>query len=458
MDRREFIKKLGLGGAAVGTAAIVGCKGGSQGEAGGSLSDVPKGQMALRENHNSGDKVSILGYGCMRWPTKKGADGKEVMDQERINELVDTALEYGVNYFDTSPVYCQGQSEHATGIALSRHPRESYYIATKMSNFSPDTQSKEGSIAMYQNSLKELQTDYIDYMLLHAVGGSMEEFQTRFVENGILDYLMAEREAGRVRNLGFSFHGQQSVFDEMMALHDTVHWDFVQIQMNYLDWYHANEMNSFNVDASYLYDELTKRDIPVVIMEPLLGGRLSKVNGSVLRMLKAKEPDRTAASWAFRYCGSYPNVLTALSGMTYMEHLVDNLHSYCPLKPLTEEERSFLEDDVANEILKYPAIPCTACQYCMPCPYGLDIPGIFAHYNKCINEGTMPSSTQDPEYQKLRRAFLIGYDRSVPKLRQANHCIECCRCLEHCPQKIEIPTEMHKIDEYVEKLKQGLEL
>ncbi len=458
MDRREFIKKLGLGGAAVGTAAVVGCKGGPKGEAGVSLSDVPKGQMTLRENHNSGDKVSILGYGCMRWPTKKGADGKELMDQERINELVDTALEYGVNYFDTSPVYCQGQSEHATGIALSRHPRESYYIATKMSNFSPDTQSKEGSIAMYQNSLKELQTDYIDYMLLHAVGGSMEEFQTRFVANGILDYLMAEREAGRVRNLGFSFHGQQSVFDEMMAFHDTVHWDFVQIQMNYLDWYHANEMNSFNVDASYLYDELTKRDIPVVIMEPLLGGRLSKVNGNVLRMLKGKEPDRTAASWAFRYCGSYPNVLTALSGMTYMEHLVDNLHSYCPLKPLTEEERSYLENDVANEILHDSTIPCTGCQYCMPCPYGLDIPGIFAHYNKCINEGLMPSSTQDPEYQKLRRAFLVGYDRSVPKLRQANHCIECCRCLEHCPQKIEIPTEMHKIDEYVEKLKQGLEL
>jgi predicted aldo/keto reductase-like oxidoreductase len=414
--------------------------------------------MTLRENHNSGDKVSILGYGCMRWPTKKGKDGNEEMDQEQINRLIDTALEYGVNYFDTSPVYCQGQSERATGIALSRHPRESYYIATKMSNFSPDTQSKEASIAMYKNSLKELQTDYLDYMLLHSVGGSMEDYHKRFVDNGILDYLMEERKAGRIRNLGFSFHGQQSVFDAMMELHDTVHWDFVQIQMNYLDWFHANEMNSFNVDASYLYDELTKRDIPVVIMEPLLGGRLSKVNGSVLRMLKAKEPDRTAASWAFRYCGSYPNVLTALSGMTYMEHLVDNLHSFCPLKPLTDEERSYLEDDVANEILKYPTIPCTACQYCMPCPYGLDIPGIFAHYNKCINEGLMPSSTQDPDYQKLRKAFLVGYDRSVPKLRQANHCIECCRCLEHCPQKIEIPNEMHKIDEYVEKLKQGLEL
>jgi len=455
MDRREFIKRLGMGTAAVGTAALAGCNSNRTDSA---SRELPSGPMELRENHNSGDKVSVLGYGCMRWPMKKGKGGKDELDQERINQLVDKALEYGVNYFDTAPVYCQGLSERATGIALSRHPRESYYLATKMSNFSLDQQTKEGSIAMYKNSLKELQTDYIDYMLLHSIGDSMEGYTKRFVDSGILEYLLKEREEGRVRNLGFSFHGQQSVFDEMMNLHETVHWDFVQIQMNYLDWYHANEMNSFNVDASYLYEELTKRDIPVVIMEPLLGGRLSKVNSHVLRMLKEREPDKTAASWAFRYCASYPNVLTALSGMTYMEHLEDNLRSFCPLKPLSEEERTFLEDQVASEILKYPAIPCTSCQYCMPCPYGLDIPGIFSHYNKCINEDRMPVSPADPDYAELRKAFLVGYDRSVPKLRQASHCIECCRCLEHCPQHIEIPTEMAKIDDFVEHLKQGIEM
>ena len=462
MDRREFFKRFGVGAVTVGAAAFVGCESKKDGiviDDNAVQTDIPKGKMTLRKNPNSGDEVSLLGYGCMRWPTVKINDSeKEQLDQEQINRLVDTALKYGVNYFDTSPVYCEGLSEKVTGIALSRHSRESYFIATKMSNFSPDTQSRKASIAMYENSLKELQTDYIDYMLLHAVGSSMEDYQHRFIDNGVLKYLMDERSAGRIRNLGFSFHGKQEVFDEIMRLHDEIHWDFVQIQMNFLDWYNAHETNSFNVNACYLYGELNKREIPVVVMEPLLGGRLSTMNEHIVRMLKGKEPDKSMASWAFRYCGTYPRVLTVLSGMTYMEHLEDNLRSFCPLKPLTDKEVHFLENDIAQEILKYPIIPCTACQYCMPCPYGLDIPGIFAHYNKCVNEGNMPTSKKNPKYAELRRAFLVGYDRSVPKLRQASHCIECCRCLQYCPQHIEIPTEMHKIDDYVEKLKQGLEI
>ena len=187
-------------------------------------------------------------------------------------------------------------------------------------------------------------------------------------------------------------------------------------------------------------------------MEPLLGGRLSKVNSYVSSMLKSRDPQRSIASWAFRFCATYPRVLTALSGMTYMEHLDDNLSSLCPLQPLTDEELTFLQDDVAQEMLKYPTIPCTACQYCMPCPYGLDIPAIFAHYNKCITAGTMPEEG-DPQYRELRRAFLIGYDRSVPRLRQADHCVECCICMDHCPQQIEIPTRMHEIDDFVEQLR-----
>lgn len=445
MNRRDFIKRLGIGAATIGAASIAGCNSKQ------SNIEAEKGTMPLRLNQNSGDKVSVLGFGMMRLPMKK-QDGKDVFDQEQINRMVDRAIEYGVNYFDTSPVYSQGQSERVTGIALSRHPRESYYVATKLSNFSPDTQSREASIEMYHNSMKELQVDYIDYMLLHAVGSSMDDFNHRFIDNGILDYLIAEREAGRIRNLGFSFHGQQEVFDEMMNMHDTVHWDFVQIQMNYLDWNHAHEIEEMNVNANYLYDELDKREIPVVIMEPLLGGRLSKVNSYVHSMLKAKEPERSIASWAFRFCASYPRVLTALSGMTYMEHLDDNLRTLCPFTPLTDDELTFLQEEVAAEMMKYPTIPCTACQYCMPCPYGLDIPGIFAHYNKCINDGRLPEQG-DPNYKELRRAFLIGYDRSVPRLRQADHCVECCICMDHCPQNIEIPTRMHEIDDFVEHLK-----
>ena len=160
------------------------------------------------------------------------------------------------------------------GIALSRYPRDKYYIATKLSNFSPDTWSREASIAMYNNSLKELQVDYLDYMLLHGIGmGGMEAYENRYVKNGILDFLLEERKAGRIRNLGFSYHGDIEVFDYLLSKHDEYQWDFVQIQLNYLDWKHAKEINPRNTDAEYLYGELQKRGIPAIIMEPLLVSR-----------------------------------------------------------------------------------------------------------------------------------------------------------------------------------------
>ncbi|MDE5633793.1 MAG: aldo/keto reductase, partial [Muribaculaceae bacterium] len=421
--------------------------------------DIPPDRMTYRTNPSTGDKVSLLGYGCMRWPTVDGPnvrDGESDIDQQMVNRLVDTAIAHGVNYFDTSPAYCKGHSEHATGIALARHPRESYFIATKLSNFAPETWPREKSIAMYRNSLKELQTDYIDYMLLHAIGmgEGMEEYENRYVRNGMLDFLMKEREAGRIRNLGFSYHGDIKVFDYLLSRHDEYKWDFVQIQLNYVDWKHAKEVNPRNTDAEYLYNELASRGIPAIIMEPLLGGRLSNVPDHIVSRLKQREPERSVASWAFRYAGTHPGVLTVLSGMTYMEHLADNLASFCPLKPLTEDELAFLYD-TADLMMQYPTVPCNDCKYCMPCPYGLDIPGVLLHYNKCVNEGNVPRSSQDPGYARERRAFLIGYDRSVPRLRQASHCIGCGQCAPHCPQSIDIPAELHRIDNFVEQLKQN---
>ena len=169
--------------------------------------------------------------------------------------------------------------------------------------------------------------------------------------------------------------------------------------------------------------------------------------------LKQRRPENSVASWAFRFAGTYPNVLCVLSGMTYMEHLQDNLRTYSPLEPLNEEEKEFLEE-TAQLMLKFPTIPCNDCKYCMSCPYGLDIPAILVHYNKCVNEGNVPKSSQDENYRRARRAFLIGYDRSVPKLRQASHCTGCNQCNPHCPQSIDIPKELHRIDAYVEQLKQ----
>lgn len=451
INRRNFLKVVG--GTALASAAVLpGCKN-RQEAAHAATTEVPTDQMTYRTNPKTQDRVSLLGYGMMRLPNIPSPDGtSSTIDQEAVNELVDYAIAHGVNYFDTSPVYMQGGSEKATGIALKRYPRDKYFVATKLSNFSNYT--RENSITMYRKSFENLQVDTIDYYLLHSIGnGGIETFRARYIENGMLDYLVEERKAGRIRNLGFSFHGTQAVFDEVLAMHETVHWDFVQIQLNYVDWRHAS---GNNVNAEYLYAELEKRHIPAIIMEPLLGGRLSNVPDHIAATLKQQAPESSVASWAFRFAGSHADVLTVLSGMTYMEHLQDNLRTYSPLDTLTEADLEFLEE-TAQLMLRYPTIPCNDCKYCMPCPYGLDIPAILLHYNKCINEGNVPASSQDENYRKARRAFLIGYDRSVPKLRQANHCIGCGQCVSHCPQSINIPKELHRIDRFVEELKQGKE-
>ena len=455
ISRRNFLKRLGAGATTITAAAAVSACGSKSDKISASAStkrEIPLDKMTYRTNHNNSDRVSILGYGCMRWPMIPNPSGHgEIVNQESVNRLIDFALEHGVNYFDTSPAYCQGYSEGATGEALSRYPREKYFIATKLSNFAPSTWSREGSIKMYHNSFKELRVDVIDYYLLHSIGnGGIETFNRRYVENGMIDYLMKEREAGRIRNLGFSFHGTKEVFDQVLAMHEQVHWDFVQIQLNYVDWRHAS---GANVNADYLYAELTKRNIPAIVMEPLLGGRLSNVPEHIMMRLKQQRPDESVASWAFRFAGSHENVLTVLSGMTYMEHLQDNLLTYSPLVPLNEQDYVFLEE-TAQLMLQYPTIPCNDCKYCMPCPYGIDIPGVLLHYNKCVNEGNVSRSSQDENYRKARRAFLIGYDRSVPRLRQADHCIGCGQCNEHCPQSIDIPAEMQRINNFVEQLKQ----
>lgn len=451
INRRNFLKVVG--GTALASAAVLpGCKN-RQEAAHTATTEVPTDQMTYRTNPKTQDRVSLLGYGMMRLPNIPSPDGtSSTIDQEAVNELVDYAIAHGVNYFDTSPVYMQGGSEKATGIALKRYPRDKYFVATKLSNFSNYT--RENSITMYRKSFENLQVDTIDYYLLHSIGnGGIETFRARYIENGMLDYLVEERKAGRIRNLGFSFHGTQAVFDEVLAMHETVHWDFVQIQLNYVDWRHAS---GNNVNAEYLYAELEKRHIPAIIMEPLLGGRLSNIPDHIAATLKQQAPESSVASWAFRFAGSHADVLTVLSGMTYMEHLQDNLRTYSPLDTLTEADLEFLEE-TAQLMLRYPTIPCNDCKYCMPCPYGLDIPAILLHYNKCINEGNVPASSQDENYRKARRAFLIGYDRSVPKLRQANHCIGCGQCVSHCPQSINIPKELHRIDRFVEELKQGKE-
>ena len=412
-----------------------------------------------------GERVSLLGYGAMRYPTVDGSHANThrggsnaPIDTEMVQRHVDYCIAHGVNYFDTSPVYCRGESEKVLGDALAKHPRDKWFVATKLSNFNAKTHSFEASREMYETSKRLLRTDHIDFYLLHSIGGGatpeegVKLFNKRFIDNGILEFLLKERAAGRIRNLGFSFHGQEAVFRHALTLHDRVHWDFVQIQLNWVDWHHAKEVNKRNVNAETLYNLLDARGIPVVVMEPLLGGRLAKVKESVSRKLASLDPAATPAQWSFRFAGSFPRILTVLSGMTYLAHIEENVRTYSPLRPLDGRERDALER-AARSFLSDDDIPCTGCNYCMPCPYGLDIPGLFNFWNQAVVEGRLPDDPDDPRYWTDRSRFLRDYAAEIPYLRQAQRCIGCRQCAPHCPQSIDIPAKIRKVDGLVEKLK-----
>lgn len=439
MDRRDFLKVSGAGAAALGLAAagVSSCKRES------SEDILSRGPEAMKQNYPG---IGLLGFGAMRWPMKENAEGKKEIDQDAVNGMVDYAIAHGVNYFDSAPVYLRGKSERATAIALLRHPREKYVIATKMSNFNASL-PLAGCVAMFEKSLEYYETTYVDYYLMHSLSGAAE-MKERYLDNGLLDYLLEQRKQGRIRNLGFSFHGDDRGFDEMMAFYEKYNLDFVQIQMNYIDWKNASQ----DASSEYMYGELARRDIPVVIMEPLLGGRLADIPAVLFDRLKAEQPAASAASWAMRFCGSFPKVLTVLSGMTCMEHLQDNLKTFLDFKPLTDEEFGIL-DWVAAEMAKFPLVRCTTCQYCMPCPYGIDIPGIFKFYNDSVREGTFVVGKEQKDFQRARRLYLASYSEAVESVRQADHCIGCGQCLGKCPQHIPIPDTLHRIDDYIDQLK-----
>lgn len=363
VSRRNFLKAIGTAGLAM--TGIPGMANkmeqamnasGSKlmSDGGNSLTDGSN--MTYRTNPVSGDRTSLLGYGCMRWPMIDNADGTgKMVDQNAVDRLVDYAIEHGVNYFDVSPMYLQWTAETAAGKALSRHPRSSYHLATKMSNHHLLKAGKKGkelydaSLEMYHHSFEALQTDHFDYYLIHNVGfenRGLPFLKERVFDNGIIDFLLKERQARRIRNIGFSYHGEtKEVFEYLMERHADIHWDFAQIKMNYYDYRHAK----VDLTAKQLYDELTARGIPVIIMEPLLGGKLATLPNDIGGNLKRMRPDDGIASWAFRFAASFPNVFTVLSGMTYIEHLQDNLRTFSPLEPCTEEEMEMLEN-VAIEL------------------------------------------------------------------------------------------------------------
>ena len=445
MNRRQFLHKLGLGAAVVAVNPL-GVLAGETNRPQTNDDGNSQNQMTYRVQHRTGDKVSLLGFGMMRLP-----DG-----QDEVNQLVDYAIAHGVNYFDTAPMYKGGNSETLTGTALSRYPREKFFVATKMSNQRENLWSFDDSVKMYEQSFERLRVDYIDYYLLHSVGGGgLDTLKSRFLDNGLLEFLLKEREAGRIRHLGFSYHGDVSVFDFLLDHQDEYHWDFAQIQMNFLDWRHASLNKSGwkqDADAEYLYDKMVKTGVQTVVMEPLRGGALAKMNDDLAQRLTALRPNDTPASWAFRWVGSHPNILTTLSGMNQMSHVEENIRTFSPLEPTTEAENKVLEE-IADVMAGFPVIPCTACEYCMPCPYGVDIPGNFAYYNEAVDKQILPlPEKQAADYMARKEQFAEGLRKALPDASKwATQCTDCETCLKKCPQQIRIPNQMARIVETLRK-------
>ena len=260
IDRRDFLKRLGItAGGAVAAMALKPLKVWAD-DTKPTVTPADDIRMTYRVQHGSGERISLLGFGMMRLPD----------NQELVDELVDYAIAHGVNYFDTAPMYMGGQSEVLTGNTLSRFPREKYHVATKMSNQNRRLWSYDDSKRMYDQSFERLKVDYIDYYLLHSIGGGMETLKGRFLDNGILDFLLKEREAGRIKHLGFSYHGDVRDFDWLLDRQEEYHWDFVQIQMNFLDWQHASirQGRRHDADAEYLYGKLASRNVPSRFASP----------------------------------------------------------------------------------------------------------------------------------------------------------------------------------------------
>lgn len=406
MNRREFIK---TGAAILALSALGGCKKEELAKA------VKKGTMTYREFPGIGAKISLLGYGLMRMP--KTGNGPEI-DKEKGFALIDEAIKGGINYFDTAWFYHDGLSETFAGEALSRHPRDSYYLASKLPMRL--LESGEQAEEIFNKQLEKCKVDYFDFYLLHNLNGPLWE---KTLKNGAVDFAMTLKGKGKIKKLGFSFHGENKDFPKIL---DYTKWDFVQIQANYYDW------DAFSKEQ---YEEAEKRGIPVVIMEPLRGGELAKLRPDAREVLEKAEPGSTPAKWAFRYIAGKKNVLTVLSGMTQMEHLLENINTFSPLEPLSDGE----EKTLAAALKTYKEagiVPCTACRYCTPCPVGVAIPDIFKIYND-YRRGVRISQTKKA-YEAL------GSDA------MATSCVECGACLKKCPQGIEIPKELKRIHKEIE--------
>ncbi len=372
--------------------------------------------MKYREKGKIPAKTSLLGFGCMRFPVTE--DGK--INRPETMKMLDYAYEHGVNYIDTAYPYHNFESEVVVGQWVVTKPRDSFYLVTK----SPTWMCKD--IADFDRILDEqltkLQTSYVDFYLLHAL--SRERWE-HIQEMNLIPHLKSVLESGKVRRIGFSFHDDYEVFEEILNAYD---WDFCQIQFNYMDT---------DIQAGLRGYELAKsKNIPMTIMEPVKGGMLANVPEEIKAEFRRVHPDWSDASWALRWVGDHDNVQTVLSGMSTLEQVIDNVKTFSEIEPLNAEELNTIEQ--ARQLFQARIqVPCTGCRYCMPCPFGLDIPKNFRLLNTA-------------HVYNVQAAQKAGYD-AMEITEKASHCQKCGACKTKCPQHIDIPNQMNKVVQEFEK-------
>lgn len=360
-----------------------------------------------------GIEPSLLGFGCMRFPTLE--DGK--IDEVTAEKMLDEAMAQGVTYYDTAFPYHGGDSEPFVGRVLNKYDRSSYFLATKLPIWL--VESPEHARQIFDDQLKRLDKDYVDFYLIHAL--DKERFE-KVKEMKIVEMCEELRKEGKIRYLGFSFHDDYEVFEEIINYHD---WDFCQIQYNYMD----TDVQAG--DRGYRLAE--EKGIPMVIMEPVRGGLLAGFSDDITEMFKKAAPDNSVASWAVRWVASHPNVKVVLSGMSTPEQVKDNLSTFNNFKPLSEEEEKTVEQ-VVKTLKGRVQNGCTGCRYCMPCPAGVNIPGSFRIWNDY-------HIYQNYKFVKNRWENELGEDA------KPQNCAECGACEEQCPQKISIREHLKRVQQ-----------